>query len=124
MWDYNLSDLRYDITRGSLVVKPVGAAASLLPTSTTPSCEEVEAGQPMTPSQSAPSKRRPADSPAKIGDSKRIRSSKRASVATSSQPEQTSSSSNAGLQQVKDNIFTPLLHRAVSGEKDKISIFT
>lgn len=83
----------------------------------------VEAGQPLTPPQSAPSKRRPAVSPTKAGDSKRAKS-KRASVATSSQPEQTSSSSNAGLQQVKDNVFTPLLHRAVSGEKDEISIFT
>mmetsp|Transcript_124407 Transcript_124407/g.265116 ORF Transcript_124407/g.265116 Transcript_124407/m.265116 type:complete len:347 (+) Transcript_124407:58-1098(+) len=121
MWDYTLSDLRYDIKNGRLVLP--GAAASVPPTSTTPTGEKVkvEVGQPMTPPKSAPPKR--ASSPTKTSDSKRARS-KPASLATSSQPEKTSSSSNAGLQHVRDSIFTPLLHRAVSGAEDEMHIFT
>lgn len=48
--------------------------------------------------------------------------SKCASSAIPSQ--QSSSSSNASLRHIKESIFKPLLHRAVSGEADQVNLYT
>eukprot|EP00930_Biecheleria_cincta_P039268 TRINITY_DN27008_c0_g1_i1.p1 TRINITY_DN27008_c0_g1~~TRINITY_DN27008_c0_g1_i1.p1 ORF type:complete len:442 (+),score=98.00 TRINITY_DN27008_c0_g1_i1:44-1327(+) len=147
--NYMISDLRYDVKAGRLVLDN-GTAPRPKKMEQLPKTGPVK----REPSRCAPSKdsfvkvepdgcknlpqsrnsRRPSDDGiVKTKDSKRARTecakknlapggSKRASSATPSQ--QSSSSSNAGLLHIKENIFKPLMHRALSGEADQVNLYT
>jgi len=109
---YGVSDLRYDIKGGRLVLE-TGVASPLPPKREEISLEkkgELQ-GAPMTPPSNTT--RLPSKSPVKTRVPKRA-----------SQPKQSSSSPNAILQHIRQSIFIPLLSRAASGEKDEICLYT